>query len=156
MPQLWDRFKKHLCVCDEVGFTLDISRMSFPDDLFERMRAPLTAAFDEMDALEKGAIDNPDENRRVGHYGLRAPELAPDGEHADAIRRVQRDVKAFARAVHRGKVKPQRERSRRCGSLTIVHSNQGGTKLPTRTLKERARADHSGSCGGGVTTPLSL
>ena len=31
-----------------------------------------------MDALEKGAIANPDEDRMVGHYWLRAaPHMAP-------------------------------------------------------------------------------
>ena len=46
-----------------------------------------------MDALEKGAIANPDEGRQVGHYRLRTPELAPDravGEHISAeLRRLQ-------------------------------------------------------------------
>lgn len=36
-----------------------------------------------MRALEAGAIANPDEGRRVGHYWLRAPELAPDGLGAE-------------------------------------------------------------------------
>ena len=36
----------------------------------------------DMDALEKGAIANPDEKRMVGHYWLRAPELAPTPEIA--------------------------------------------------------------------------
>ena len=45
------------------------------------------AAFEAMAALEAGAIANPDEQRQVGHYWLRAPELAPDpaaGEHISA------------------------------------------------------------------------
>ena len=35
-------------------------------------------AYAAMDALEKGAIANPDEKRMVGHYWLRAPELRAD------------------------------------------------------------------------------
>ena len=40
-----------------------------------------------MDALEKGAIANPDEKRMVGHYWLRAPELAPTPELRQRDRR---------------------------------------------------------------------
>ena len=39
-----------------------------------------------MEELEKGALANPDENRMVGHYWLRAPELAPTPEIAEEIR----------------------------------------------------------------------
>jgi glucose-6-phosphate isomerase len=37
-------------------------------------------AFKAMSELEKGAIANPDENRRDGHYWLRNPALAPEPE----------------------------------------------------------------------------
>ena len=38
-----------------------------------------------MKALEAGAIANPDEQRMVGHYWLRAPALAPDADRRAAI-----------------------------------------------------------------------
>ena len=47
-------------------------------------------AFEAMDALERGAIANPDENRMVGHYWLRAPDLAPSAEIAAEIRKHRR------------------------------------------------------------------
>ncbi|HGG57858.1 MAG TPA: glucose-6-phosphate isomerase, partial [Nannocystis exedens] len=40
----------------------------------------LGRALEAMAKLEGGAIANPDENRRVGHYWLRNPDLAPDPE----------------------------------------------------------------------------
>ena len=81
--ELWNRYKKHLCRVPAVGLTLDISRMTFDDGFFARMAPAMEKAFAAMDALEKGAIANPDEKRMVGHYWLRAPELAPDaGDHA--------------------------------------------------------------------------
>ncbi len=79
--ELWDRYRRHLCVVDSLGLELDPSRMRFGDDFFDRMAQPMAQAFDEMEALERGAIANPDENRMVGHYWLRAPELAPTPEH---------------------------------------------------------------------------
>ena len=65
---LWDRCRKYLCVVEPVGFTVDVSRMNFPDGFIDRMSGPLERAFEAMTALEKGAIANPDENRMVGHY----------------------------------------------------------------------------------------
>src|SRR5882724_6889861 len=106
--QLWERYKQHLCVCESIGLTLDVSRMKFADDYLARMAAPIAKAFQAMAALEKGAIANPDENRRVGHYWLRASELAPDPAIGSAIRDTLAAIHAFANDVHQGKVRPQR------------------------------------------------
>ena len=43
------------------------------------------AAFTAMAALEGGAVANADEQRQVGHYWLRTPELAPSGDVRAAI-----------------------------------------------------------------------
>ena len=72
----------------------------------ERMAPAMQRAFEAMDALERGAIANPDENRMVGHYWLRAPDLAPTPEIAAEIRKTVADVKAFAAAVHAGTIRP--------------------------------------------------
>jgi glucose-6-phosphate isomerase len=50
-------------------FCLDISRIKFPDDLFEKMRPQIEHAFAVMRELEAGAIANPTEKRMVGHTG---------------------------------------------------------------------------------------
>lgn len=65
------------------------------------------AAFSAMAALESGAVANPDEGRRVGHYWLRAPELAPGPEVKRAIEETVAKVKAFAADVHSGKTAPE-------------------------------------------------
>jgi glucose-6-phosphate isomerase len=100
------RYQKYLCQVPGLGLTLDISRMRFDDAFFERMAAPIARALEAMDALERGAIANPDENRMVGHYWLRAPELAPSGEIAAEIRKTVVEVKAFAAGVHAGAIRP--------------------------------------------------
>ena len=76
--QLWQRYQRYLCRVPALGLTLDVSRMRF-DDGVPRPDGPAhrRRRFAAMDALEKGAIANPDENRMVGHYWLRAPDLAP-------------------------------------------------------------------------------
>ncbi len=104
---LWDRYRQYLSVVDALGFTLDASRMGFTDAWLASMQAPLARAFDAMDALEKGAVANPDEKRRVGHYWLRAPKLAPP-EDARAIADALAKVKAFAADVRAGRVRPQK------------------------------------------------
>lgn len=68
----------------ELAFTLDARRMGLsPADLDPARWAAALAA---MAALEQGALANPDEGRAVGHFWLRAPELAP-ADSGEAIRR---------------------------------------------------------------------
>lgn len=61
----------------DLDFSLDISRMKFPEDFFEKMRPKVEEALVAMRELETGAIVNPTEKRMVGHYWLRNPALAP-------------------------------------------------------------------------------
>ena len=74
----WQRFCSLLWHNDAMGFWLDVSRMGLDAGRIEELRPRFAEAFKAMDALEGGAIANPDENRQVGHYWLRTPDLAPD------------------------------------------------------------------------------
>jgi glucose-6-phosphate isomerase len=107
---LWERHKKFLCALPELGLTLDISRMSFPDDYLSSMEPSIQRALTSMDRLEAGAIANPDENRMVGHYWLRSPELAPSEEIAKGIRDTLKSVRKFSSDVHAGRLKPQKRK----------------------------------------------
>jgi glucose-6-phosphate isomerase len=104
-PILWKRFQQYLCQAPALGLTLDVSRMRFEDDFPDRMAAPMQRAFEAMDALERGAIANPDEKRMVGHYWLRAPDLAPSPAIAAEIRNTVAEIKRFAAAVHDGTIR---------------------------------------------------
>jgi glucose-6-phosphate isomerase len=93
-----------------VPLLVDVSRTCLP--VHAKTSDPLLleafpAAFSGMAALEAGAVANPDEGRRVGHYWLRAPELAPEPELTQAIEETIRRVKAFAADVHSGKIAPE-------------------------------------------------
>ena len=101
---LWQRFQKYLVRYDDLGISVDISRMSFPDDFFSAMALSADSACQAMLQLEAGAIANPDENRMVGHYWLRNPELAPTPELRQAISTTEADILAFAADVHSGKI----------------------------------------------------
>jgi len=98
----WKRYCDYLYHADGIGLTLDISRMNFTEDFFVRMEPAMQKAFTAMAELEKGAVANPDEGRMVGHYWLRAPELAPTPEMSTEIEFTVRAVKEFAADVHEG------------------------------------------------------
>ena len=101
---LWQRFQQYLLRYDDLGFSLDISRMNFPDDFFGKMESRAQQAFGAMRELEAGALANPDEQRMVGHYWLRTPSMAPTPELRADITETNKRIKEFAAAVHGGKI----------------------------------------------------
>ncbi len=100
----WNRFKTHFYHNADLGVSLDISRIPFPEGYLAAMESRLQDAFRAMTALEGGAIANPDENRMVGHYWLRSPQLAPNPEIANEITSTLAAIKEFTGNVHRGEI----------------------------------------------------
>ena len=134
--QLWERCQRYLCICPHTGIQLDISRMRFPDDYFDRMSAAIAKALHDMDALEAGAIANPDEGRRVGHYWLRDPGRAPSPDiESDIVASLSR-VKTFAEEVHSGAVRPAG--SERFENVLVV--GIGGSALGPQLLADALRS----------------
>jgi glucose-6-phosphate isomerase len=105
---LWPRFQKYFLRYDDLDFSVDVSRMRFPDDFFETMQSRVEKAFGDMRELEAGAIANPDEQRMVGHYWLRDSKLAPTAELRADIDDTNKRIKQFAADVHAGKVAPEK------------------------------------------------
>ena len=97
---MWQRFQQYFLRYEDLGFSIDISRMRFADDFFAIMQPHVDRAFAAGDQLEAGAIANPDEQRMVGHYWLRAPELAPNEELRRNITETKQRIKTFAAQVH--------------------------------------------------------
>ncbi|MDR1456620.1 MAG: glucose-6-phosphate isomerase [Puniceicoccales bacterium] len=89
---------------DALGFSLDSSKISMLENVLREFARPTAEAFEAMERLENGAIANATEGRQVGHYWLRAPEFAPNEAIADAIKSTLRQITAFARDVHHGKI----------------------------------------------------
>src|SRR2546423_10677953 len=105
---LWPRFQKYFLRYDDLDFSIDISRMRFPDEFFEQMTTRIEKSFVAMRELEAGAIANPDENRMVGHYWLRDSKLAPTAELRADIDETNTRIKKFAADVHAGKIAPEK------------------------------------------------
>ena len=104
--ELWNRYRKYFCRVDSLDVSLDISRIHFDEAFLASMEPAIQKAFKDMDALESGAIANPDEKRMVGHYWLRAPQLSPTKEIAKEITATVQMIQEFAAGVHSGKIKP--------------------------------------------------
>jgi len=103
--QWWERFQKYYTEFPELGLAIDLSRMNVDDTFFEAMEPKVQKAFADMDALEKGAVANPDEKRMVGHYWLRNPALAPTPEIRHEIEETFKKIKEFAAKIHSGAIK---------------------------------------------------
>jgi glucose-6-phosphate isomerase len=103
---LWKKYQDWLYYHEGLQFYLDISRIPFDDSFVESLHPQFDRAFQDMEALESGAIANPDENRMVGHYWLRDPERAPDNELKQEITGTLDKIKNFASEVRGGKIKP--------------------------------------------------
>ena len=106
--ELWSRYQKYLSRVESVGMTVDISRVHFDDAYLAKMEPAMQKAYAAMDALEKGGIANPDEKRMVGHYWLRAPQLAPNPQLRSEIETAVKQIKQFTADVHAGKIKPRK------------------------------------------------
>jgi glucose-6-phosphate isomerase len=122
--ELWNRYCKYHFADRALGFSLDISRVRFDDGYLDRMAPAMSKAGEAMRALEQGAIANQDEDRMVGHYWLRAPELAPSAEITQAIRRTIESIREFAGQVHEGK-----QRGERGPFQHLLHIGIGGSAL---------------------------
>lgn len=103
---LWQRYQQWLYYHAGLGFYIDISRMRFNDYHMDMMTPKFEKAFADMLELEKGAIANPDEQRMVGHYWLRNPDIAPTAELKQEIVETIAEIEEFTQKVHAGDIHP--------------------------------------------------
>lgn len=106
MNKTWQRYQDWLVHLPELDLYLDVSRMGVEEADLTRLRGDFERAFDAMEALEAGAIANPDENRMVGHYWLRDPQRAPSLEIREAISSGFDAIVEFATDIHLGRITP--------------------------------------------------
>ncbi|MBE9167477.1 glucose-6-phosphate isomerase [Pleurocapsales cyanobacterium LEGE 06147] len=103
---LWQRYQTWLYYHEGLEMYLDVSRMRFEPEQIESLKPKFDKAFKDMEELERGAIANPDENRMVGHYWLRDPDLAPSEEIKQEILQPLTQIETFAQKILAGTLKP--------------------------------------------------
>ncbi|PSN18727.1 glucose-6-phosphate isomerase [filamentous cyanobacterium CCP5] len=103
---LWQRYQDWLYYDEALRLYVDVSRIRFDDAFVAQMEPRFAKAFKDMEALEAGAIANPDENRMVGHYWLRDPDLAPNDELKRDIVDTLVNIEQFASQIRTGTLYP--------------------------------------------------
>ncbi len=98
------QYAQQLLRYPEMGISLDFSKLPLTSEFLSEMQPLITRAYDDIDALESGAIANPDENRMVGHYWLRNSAIAPTEELRAKIDEPLADLKTFAADVLSGRI----------------------------------------------------
>ncbi|MEB3190191.1 MAG: glucose-6-phosphate isomerase [Snowella sp.] len=135
--ELWQRYHDWLYYHPDLNFYLDISRMRFDEAFVESLKPKFAKAFQDMVALEKGAIANPDEQRMVGHYWLRNPDLAPNEALKQEILEPLAQIQDFVAQVHQGVIKPPRSDK----FTDIVSIGIGGSALGPQFVAEALSPD---------------
>jgi glucose-6-phosphate isomerase len=128
----WSAFGHGALRVPELDVTLDVSTMPLTERHEKDLQPAFERAFAEMRALEAGEIANPDEGRRVGHYWLRRPDLAPEPDLADAIRRTRDRVKRFGEDVRSGRIATPRGDA----FTHVLHVGIGGSALGPQLMAE--------------------
>lgn len=104
MKPNWNTFVKNYRSFPELNLSLDLSHIEFSPEATASLEPLWEKAYKAMIDLEGGAIANPDENRQVGHYWLRNPDLAPDSEIKAEIVNTNSAIKKFCLDVHNGTI----------------------------------------------------
>ncbi|MDJ0734985.1 MAG: glucose-6-phosphate isomerase [Nostocaceae cyanobacterium] len=134
---LWQRYQEWLYFHEGLGFYLDVSRMRFDDAFLKACTPKFEKAFADMAELEGGAIANPDENRMVGHYWLRNPDLAPTPELTQEIDNSIEQIEVFADKIHTGAIHPPKAQR----FTDIISIGIGGSALGPQFVAEALSPD---------------
>jgi len=134
----WQKFQEYLLYHEELGLQLDISKVTFEQEILDQIETRMQTVYPKIRELEGGAIANPDENRMVGHYWLRRPELAPTFKIAQEIKTTVNSIKEFAARVHQGLLRGEKDKA----FENVLVVGIGGSSLGPRFV-----ADALGTAG---------
>jgi glucose-6-phosphate isomerase len=129
----WNRYCEYLFADASTGLSLDLSNVGFPEGHLDTMSARMDRVFAASTWLETGQIADVNEQRRVGHYWLRTPALAPNPRLTAEIEDSWTALSAFVERV-------RRERRFR----TVIHVGIGGSATGPQLLCEAWRGRPGG------------
>lgn len=110
------------------GWRLDGGSLGLTEDRLVAL--PFAKAFAAMESLESGHVANADEGRQVGHFWLRAPELAPTVGQARTIGEAVEAVETLAEGVRSGSLPAPDGQP----FTDVLHIGIGGSALGPRLL----------------------
>ncbi len=131
-------FRRGYFMDDKLGLSIDFSHIDLSDDFIKNMLSKQKCAMEEMERLEAGDIVNIDENRMVGHYWLRAPELSPTDNIRDDIINMQHRIQSFANDIHTGNIVGEDGKF-----SNILWIGIGGSCLGPQLIADSLSNDHS-------------
>ena len=132
----WKTYTSRVFYDAQTGLMLDYSKIKLDDGYYSSAKDKIDDAIAHMAQVDQGIIANPDENRMVGHYWLRAPELAPTPELQKEIRDTIDAVTAFAEKVHRGEIRGTKGRPFKYAVVAGI----GGSSLGPVFVSDALRA----------------
>ncbi len=131
-----DVYRENIYYDQRLRLMVDIGKMGYKEEDFHSLEEKIRQAYKENEDLEGGALANPDEERMVGHYWLRNPQLAPGQEIRTAIEQTLVKIKDFVYQIHRGEI---------CGQQGLFQNvlviGIGGSSLGSRFLSQALRTD---------------
>ncbi len=135
----WQNYNANLVRYDDLKFSLDLSLMDLNPEQVGGLKDRIAKAFDDMVALEGGAVANPDEGRMVGHYWLRNADLAPTAELKAQVTEPLKDLKKFAEKVHTGQVLTESGKMFKQVLLIGIGGSALGPQLVTEAIGQKAK-----------------
>jgi glucose-6-phosphate isomerase len=135
----WQSYNQSLVRYPKFGFSLDLSLMDIDPAHVAALAPKISKAFADMEALESGAIANPDEGRMVGHYWLRNADLAPSEVVKRAITEPLAALKHFAEKIHTGGIVPPTGGNFKQVLLIGIGGSALGPQLVSEAIGQQAR-----------------
>ena len=135
----WLSYNQSLVRYPKHGFSLDLSLMDISPGYVEALQPRIAKAFADMEAVEAGAIANPDEGRMVGHYWLRNANLAPTPLLRKAVTEPLEALKEFAEKVRTGGVIPPSGGHFKQVLLIGIGGSALGPQLVSEAIGQNAR-----------------
>ncbi|AFY59428.1 glucose-6-phosphate isomerase [Synechococcus sp. PCC 6312] len=134
---LWQQYQDWLYYNPDLEIYLDISRTGVTTQDLTLLEPKFAQAFADMNALEAGAIANPDEGRMVGHYWLRDATLAPSPELTKEITDSIQQIQTFVGQIHSGQIAPPQG-----GKFTdVISIGIGGSALGPQFVSQALAPD---------------
>lgn len=136
----WSDFKLSFWRDPESRFSIDLTHAQL-NGLQSRERLKLfQTALEEQERIEAGERVNIDEDRMVGHYWLRAPELSPTIQIKEAIEKQTARVRQFVERVHSGQLRSGKGKP----FTDFIQIGIGGSALGPQLLTDCFGADQEG------------